>query len=161
MWHRYDYVWSFWFMGSIRKALTLPLLPFPFLSVLLCLSLSVAQILLSNFIFLGTSLVAQWLRIRLPVQETRVRALVQEDPTWGRATKPMCHNYWACALEPASHNYWAHMLQLWKPTHLELVLHNKRSPHTATKSGPSSPQLEKARAQQLRPNDPTQPKINK
>ena len=30
---------------------------------------------------LGASLVAQWLRIRLPVQGTRVRALVREDPT--------------------------------------------------------------------------------
>ena len=29
----------------------------------------------------GTSLVAQWLRICLPMQGTRVRALVQEDPT--------------------------------------------------------------------------------
>ena len=28
------------------------------------------------------SLVVQWLRIRLPVQGTRVRALVWEDPTW-------------------------------------------------------------------------------
>ena len=54
----------------------------------------------------GTSLVAQWLRIRLPVQGTRVRALVWEDPTCCRATKPACHNYWACALEPASHSYW-------------------------------------------------------
>ena len=41
----------------------------------------------------GTSLVAQWLRIRLPVQGTRVRALVREDPTCRRATKPMHHNY--------------------------------------------------------------------
>ena len=41
----------------------------------------------------GTSLVAQWLRIRLPVQGTWVQALVQEDPTCRRATKPMCHNY--------------------------------------------------------------------
>ena len=54
------------------------------------------------------SLVAQWLRIRLPMQGTRVRALVREDPTCHGATKPVCHNYWACALEPASHNYWAH-----------------------------------------------------
>ena len=38
-------------------------------------------------------LVAQWLRIRLPVQETQVRALVREDPTCRGATKPMCHNY--------------------------------------------------------------------
>ena len=42
---------------------------------------------------LGTSLVAQWLRIHLPMQGTRVRALVQEDPTCRGATKPVCHNY--------------------------------------------------------------------
>ena len=29
----------------------------------------------------GTSLVAQWVRIRLPVQGIRVRSLVLEDPT--------------------------------------------------------------------------------
>ncbi|KAJ8779985.1 hypothetical protein J1605_012021 [Eschrichtius robustus] len=39
------------------------------------------------------SLVAQWLRIRLPMQGTRVRALVQEDPTCCGATKPASHNY--------------------------------------------------------------------
>ena len=39
------------------------------------------------------SLVAQWLRIRLPMQGTRVRALVQEDPTCRGATKPVRHNY--------------------------------------------------------------------
>ena len=69
----------------------------------------------------GTSLVAQWLRIHLPMQGTCVRALVWEDPTCRRATKPVCHNYWACALEPASHNYWAHEPQLLKPVHLEPV----------------------------------------
>ena len=41
----------------------------------------------------GTSLVAQWLRIRLSMQGTRVRALVWEDPTCRRATKSMRHNY--------------------------------------------------------------------
>ena len=41
----------------------------------------------------GTSLVVQWLRILLPIQGTQVRALVQEDPTCRRATKPVCHNY--------------------------------------------------------------------
>ena len=61
------------------------------------------------------SLVAQWLRIRLPMQETQVRALVGEDPTCRGATKPVRHNYWACALEPTSHNYWAHVPQLLKP----------------------------------------------
>ena len=42
---------------------------------------------------LWASLVAQWLRIRLPMQETRVRALAREDPTCRGATKPMHHNY--------------------------------------------------------------------
>ena len=32
---------------------------------------------------------AQWLRIRLPMQGTRVRSLVREDPTYHRATKPV------------------------------------------------------------------------
>ena len=39
------------------------------------------------------SLVAQWLRIHLPMQGTRVGSLVQEDPTCRGATKPMHHNY--------------------------------------------------------------------
>ncbi|KAJ8784423.1 hypothetical protein J1605_008267 [Eschrichtius robustus] len=41
----------------------------------------------------GTSLVAQWLRIHLPMQETRVQALVREDPTCRGATKPVHHNH--------------------------------------------------------------------
>ncbi|KAJ8786159.1 hypothetical protein J1605_006515 [Eschrichtius robustus] len=41
----------------------------------------------------GTSLVAQWLRICLPRQGTRVRSLVREDPTCRRATKPVRHYY--------------------------------------------------------------------
>ena len=39
------------------------------------------------------SLVAQWLRTHLPMQQTHVRALVREDPTCRRATKPVRHNY--------------------------------------------------------------------
>ena len=62
-----------------------------------------------------TSLMAQWLRIRLPLQGTWVRALVREDPTCCGATKPVCHNYWAC------------VPQLLKLTHLEPMLHNERS----------------------------------
>ena len=42
---------------------------------------------------LGTSLVAQQLRICLPIQGTQVRALVREDPTCRRATKPERHSY--------------------------------------------------------------------
>ena len=38
------------------------------------------------------SLVVQWLRIRLPMQGTRVRALVWEGPTCRGATRPVSHN---------------------------------------------------------------------
>ena len=98
---------------------------------------------------------AQWLRICLPIQGTRVRALVGEDPTCRGAPKCVRHNYWACALEPANHNCWS-------PHYLEPVLH-KRSHHNEKpvhrkKSSPCSPQLEKARMQQWRPNAA---KINK
>ena len=41
----------------------------------------------------GASLVAQWLRICLPMQGTRVRALVWEDPTCCGATRSVSHNY--------------------------------------------------------------------
>ena len=109
----------------------------------------VTKILLSRIMNDRASLVAQWLRIRLPMQETRVRAMVRGDPTCRGATKPMCHNYWACTLESASHSYWAHAPQLLKPARLEPVLRNKRghpmrSPHTARKSSPCSLQLEKS-----------------
>ena len=36
------------------------------------------------------SLVAPWLRIRLPRQETQVQSLIWEDPTCCEATKPLC-----------------------------------------------------------------------
>ena len=62
------------------------------------------------------SLVVQWLRILLSMQGTRVRALVQEDPTCHGATKPVHHNYWAC------------VLQLLKPAHLEPLLCNEKPP---------------------------------
>ena len=43
--------------------------------------------------FPGASLVVQWLRICLPMQGTRARALVWEDPTCRGATGPVSHNY--------------------------------------------------------------------
>ena len=103
------------------------------------------------------SLVTQWLRICLPMQGTRVQALVREDPTCHGATKPVHHNCWACALEPASHNYRspcattteAHAPRARAPQREATAM---RSPRTATKSSPRSLQLEKARAQQQRPN---------
>ena len=42
---------------------------------------------------LRASLVVQWLGIHLPVQGTRVRALVLEDPTCCGAARPVCHSY--------------------------------------------------------------------
>ena len=48
----------------------------------------------------GTSLVAQWLRIRLLMQRTWVRALVREDPTCAEQLSPR-----ATTSEPACHNY--------------------------------------------------------
>ena len=63
----------------------------------------------------GASLVAQWLRIRLPVQGTWVWALVREDPMCRRATKPACHNCWVCTLEPVLCNKRSHWDE--KPTH--------------------------------------------
>ena len=81
-------------------------------------------------------------------------------------TEPTCHNYWSpSSLGPTCHNYWACVLQPLKPACLEPVLHNKRShpmrsPHTATKSSPRSPHLEKAHSQQWRPN-PAQKKKKK
>ena len=52
----------------------------------------------------GIPLVIQGLRIHLPMQGTHVQSLVQEDPTWLEATKPVCHNYWTRAVEPMLRN---------------------------------------------------------
>ena len=54
---------------------------------------SLAHSTKSRYKKLGASLVAQWLRICLPMQGTRVQALVWEDPTCHGATGPMRHNY--------------------------------------------------------------------
>ena len=99
------------------------------------------------------------------MQETWVRSLVREDPTYRGATKPMRHNYWACALEPTSHNYWsprattteAHVPQLLKPVHLETVLHNEKPPQWEAQApqgrvAPDRHNYRKACTQQQRPN---------
>ena len=104
----------------------------------------------------GTSLVAQWLRIRLPMQWTRVRPLVHG------ATKPVYHNYWACVLEPASHNYWCP-----RATTTEARAPRARAPQqekppqreARAPQGRVAPlaAIEKARVSN---EDPTQPKIS-
>ena len=67
------------------------------------------------------------------MQETRVRALVRVDPTCHEATKPV------------RHNYWAHAMQQEKPLQWEARVPQRRV-------APRSLQLEKAHAQQRRPN---------
>ena len=90
---------------------------------------------LEERIWIGASLAAQWLRVCLPMQGTRVRALVWEDPTCRGATRPVSHSYWACASGACA-------------PQREMV----RGPRTAMRSGPRLPQLEKALAQKQRPN---------
>ena len=51
------------------------------------------EVQMTQKICMGASLVAQWLRVCLPMQGTRVQALVWEDPTCHGATKPVSHNY--------------------------------------------------------------------
>ena len=52
-----------------------------------------------------TSLMVQWMGTGLPIQETQVRSLVREDPTYRRAAKLMPQNYRVHALEPMSRKY--------------------------------------------------------
>ena len=50
----------------------------------------------------GASLVAQWLRIHLPIQGTQVQALIREDPTCrGATTEPALWSPCATTIEPA------------------------------------------------------------
>ena len=107
---------------------------------------------------------AQWLRIRLPMQGTRVRALVREDPTCRGATKPTSHNCWACALEPLSHNYWARVPQLLKPVCPRACAPQQEKPQQWEACSPQR-RVAPARRNWRRPvhsnEDPKQPKINK
>ena len=97
--------------------------------------------------YLWASLVAQWLGIRLPMQGTRVRAPVREDPTMPRR---------GWAREP-------HLLSLrvWSLRSATREAAIVRGPRTAMKSGPRSPQLEKALAQKRGPNAAKNKKKNK
>ena len=68
-------------------------------------------------------------RIHLPMQETQVRSLVQEDPTCCGATKPVHHDCWACALEPGNCNYWAMGYNRWSLHIEELCSSTRKSMH--------------------------------
>ena len=55
---------------------------------------------------IGTSLVVQWIRIRLPKQGSRLLSLVREDPTYHGATGAVSHNYWVHALQQEKPPQW-------------------------------------------------------
>ena len=61
-------------------------------------------------------------RIQLPIQQTWVRSLVWEDPTYHGATKPMHDNSRACTP--------------WSPCSTTKEAVAMRSPHTATRENP-------------------------
>ena len=95
----------------------------------------------------GASLMVQWLRICLAMQETPVSSLVWEDPACLRVTEPMHHSYRACVLEPVSHNYRAHMPRVCV-SQQKNALQRKACTSQPESTPPHSPQLEKACAQQ-------------
>ena len=51
-------------------------------------------VFIKSYAHYRTSLVVQWLRMRLPILGTQVQSLAQEDSPWGGKTKPVCRNYW-------------------------------------------------------------------
>ena len=87
----------------------------------------------------GASPVAQWIGIRLPVQETRVRSFVWEDPTCPGATNPGPH-------------------KLLKPEHRKAPAPQGQKPlqwkahPPQLESSPRHLQVDKAHLQQRRPN---------
>ena len=94
------------------------------------------------------SLVILWLRICLTMQRTWVWSLVWKIPcAIGQLSLSLT------LLSPHSR---AHVPQLMQPTCLQFMLCNRShpsgNPDTAVRSGPCSPQLEKARRQQWRPS---------
>ena len=92
------------------------------------------------------------------MQGTWVRALVRDDPTCCRATKPRepqllsLHSraHEPQLLSPRATTTEAHVPRAHSPQQREATA--MRSPCTTTKSSPRSPQPEKARTQQQRPN---------
>ena len=72
---------------------------------------------------------AQWLRVRLPMQGTRVRAPIREDPTCCGAAGPVSHGRWACVSRACA-------LQQERPQQWEA-----RVPHTHKKNESNKPEI--------------------
>ena len=105
------------------------------------------------------SLVVQWLGVHLPMQGTRVRALVWEDCTCRGAAGPVRHSCWGCALEPSGHSYWVRVSQLLRPAHLEPVFCDGTGHRGAPWWGVASARSS-WRGPQRSNEDPMQPKKN-
>ena len=80
------------------------------------------------------SLMAQWWRISLPMQEAGIQSLILEGPLSHRATKPIYHNCWAYALKPGSCKYWAHVPE--RPRFSTREATAMRNMYTTMKSSP-------------------------
>ena len=89
------------------------------------------------------SLVAQWLGVCLLRQGTRVREDTGSSPGLGRSHMP--RSGWAREPQLLS-------LHVWSLCSATIEATIVRGPRTAMRSGPRSPQLEKALAQKRRPN---------
>ena len=98
-----------------------------------------SEIHIKLYFYYRTSLVAQRMRIRQPVQRTWVWSLVQEDSTCLGATKPTWHNFWSpCALQ-----------SLCSTTRDATAM---GSSCTTARSRPCSPPLKKTPTKQWRPS---------
>ena len=78
---------------------------------------------------LGTSLVVQWWKMSLPMQELQVGFLIQEDPTCCRATKSPCHKYSACTISPGTATTELVCWNYQSLNALEAMLHSRRGHH--------------------------------
>ena len=82
------------------------------------------------------SLVAQWLGIRLPMQGTRVRALVREDPTCCGVARPVSHITEPARLEPVLRNKRGRDSErpAYRDEEWPLLAATRESPRTETKT---------------------------
>ena len=91
----YGATWEFLIMGQIY-IMRLLMCCTEDTTMLMCVAKSLSQ---------ESSLVVQWLRIHLSMQETQVRFPVREDSTCHGETKPVYHNYWGCVINPGGYSY--------------------------------------------------------
>ena len=94
-----------------------------------------------------TSLVVQWIRINLSIQEAWIQSPAQEDSTSCEATKPMSH-YWAQALESGGGSSWPLRAATHVPASCNQRGHRRGSLRITAESSARSQQLEEAHMQQ-------------